>query len=214
MRIKSASGNTLILSGLLLIAVALFLTGINLFTAFHASQTAEYAAANLMQIIETDSIADDSTEASTDTIEPPDYVIAPQMAMPVSDIDGQDYIGLLDIPTLDLSLPVISEWSYPHLKIAPCRYSGSVYLDDIVICAHNYSSHFGNLKKLRIGDELTFTDMDGDTFSYEVTELTTLPSTAIEEMKTKTPGDDWDMTLFTCTIGGKSRLAVRCIRTL
>ena len=48
--------------------------------------------------------------------------------------------------------------------------------------------------------------MDGNVFRYEVVELETLMPTAIEEM---TSGD-WDLTLFTCTIGGGSRVTVRC----
>ena len=48
--------------------------------------------------------------------------------------------------------------------------------------------------------------MDGNVFSYEVMALETLAPTAVEEM---TEGD-WDLTLFTCTVGGTTRLAVRC----
>ena len=78
----------------------------------------------------------------------------------------------------------------------------------MVIAGHNYSGHFGTLKNLAPGDALSFTDIDGNVFSYTVVELETLPPYAVEEM---TSGD-WDLTLFTCTVGGQSRLAVRCKR--
>lgn len=67
-----------------------------------------------------------------------DYILNPEMDMPTQEIDGQDYIGTLVIESLGLSLPIISEWSYPRLRIAPCRYAGSAYLDNMVIAAHNY----------------------------------------------------------------------------
>ena len=74
----------------------------------------------------------------------------------------------------------------------------------------NMSMTIGNavreLKKLQPGDAVTFTDMDGNVFSHEVMALETLAPTAVEEM---TEGD-WDLTLFTCTVGGTTRLAVRC----
>ena len=54
------------------------------------------------------------------------------------------YIGVLQIPSLDLTLPVISDWSYPALQIAPCRYEGSAYDGGMVIAGHNFDSHFGN----------------------------------------------------------------------
>ena len=48
--------------------------------------------------------------------------------------------------------------------------------------------------------------LDGNVFSYAVSSLETLSSYAISDM---TSGD-WDLTLFTCTVGGQSRLAIRC----
>lgn len=121
---------------------------------------------------------------------------------------GVDYIGTLEIPALGLSLPIISEWSYPNLKLSPCRYQGSAYTDDLVLAGHNYPSHFGSLKNLYADDEIIFTDIDGNKFNYVVVEQEVLAATAIEEMSS----GNWDLTLFTCTIGGKSRMAIRCVR--
>ena len=135
----------------------------------------------------------------------PDYVLCPDMEMPVETINGIDYIGVLQIPLLELELPIASEWNYPNLKTAPCRYSGSAYLNNMIICAHNYSSHFGKLKSLSEGDVATFTDMAGNVFIYKMVERETLNSTDIEEME----DGDWDLTLFTCTVGGKTRVTIR-----
>lgn len=150
------------------------------------------------------SIAEREDSASAAGI--PNYMLNPEMEMPTVQIDGVEYIGAIDIPSLELSLPVISQWSYPSLRIAPCRYNGSPYTDDFIIAAHNYTVHFGSINKLRPGDHVIFTDVDGNTFIYEVVELETLAPTAVEQMKT----GDWDLTLFTCTIGGRSRVTVRC----
>ena len=73
----------------------------------------------------------------------PDYILNPEMDMPTQEVDGQSYIGVLELQPLGLSLPIISQWSYPGLRIAPCRYTGSAYQNDLVIAAHNYTSHFG-----------------------------------------------------------------------
>lgn len=132
--------------------------------------------------------------------------------MAVVEIDGYDYIGTLSISRFGLELPVMAEWSYAGLKIAPGRYEGSVWSDDLVICGHNYERHFGNLKNLEAGDVLTFTDVNGNVFSYEVREVTTLQPTDVAEMLDGA-GEAWDLTLFTCTIGGQARVAVRCSRT-
>ncbi len=188
-------GKGLIFTGLLLIAAALFLTGYNLFDQMRAQRSAAQAAAQLAERL-----------PQTRQTDVPDYLLTPEMEMPVETIDGVDYVGVLRIPALALELPVINQWSYPLLKIAPCRYSGSAYQNNLVLCAHNYASHFGNLKNLHIGDAVTITDMDGNLFTYQVAELETLPPQATEEME----NGDWDLTLFTCTVGGQSRVTVRC----
>ena len=37
------------------------------------------------------------------------------------------------IPSIGLELPVMDQWSYAGLKIAPGRYSGTTYADDLVM---------------------------------------------------------------------------------
>ena len=124
------------------------------------------------------------------------------------EIDGYLYIGYISIPSLGLDLPVMSTSSYEQLKIAPCRYHGSTKTDDLVIAAHNYERHFGGIKDLEAGDAVYFTDMDGVTTAYEVALVDTLSATAVEEMTSS----GYDLTLFTCTLGGQSRVTVRCDR--
>ena len=192
-------------AGLLLIAAALALAAYNVIDAQRAARSAAQALEALSQT--TAVSAAEPEEASADNA--PAYLADPEMPMPTVSFDGNDYIGRVDIPSLGLSLPVISEWSYPRLKIAPCRYTGSAYLDNLIIAAHNYSSHFGNLNRLNTGDTVTFTDVDGNQFTYAVSLIEDLPGTAIEEMQ----AGEWDLTLFTCTLGGRSRVTVRCERT-
>ena len=192
-------------AGLLLIAAALALAAYNVIDAQRAARSAAQALEALSQT--TAVSATDPEQASAD--DAPAYLADPEMPMPTVSFDGNDYIGRVDVPSLGLSLSVISEWSYPRLKIAPCRYTGSAYLDNLIIAAHNYSSHFGNLNRLNTGDTVTFTDVDGNQFTYAVSLIEDLPGTAIEEMQ----AGEWDLTLFTCTLGGRSRVTVRCERT-
>lgn len=195
--------------GLLLLLAALCLTAYNLMTDAMASMQVQVTLEALKPELEE---AEASEAVSVQPVretaleEIPDYLLNPQMDMPVKTVDGADYIGLLSLPAISLELPVIDQWSYESLRLAPCRYSGSAYTHNLVILGHNYAGHFRELKKLQPGDAVTFTDMDGNVFSYEVMALETLAPTAVEEM---TEGD-WDLTLFTCTVGGTTRLAVRC----
>ena len=197
--------------GLLLLLAALGLTAYNLWRDAMASISVDFVLEHLTPALSSRQAALPALPSGEDLEEAfiPDYVLNPEMAMPEETIDGRNYIGVLDIPALELSLPIISEWSYDALQIAPCRYSGSAYLDNLVIAGHNYRSHFASLPQLQPGDTVTFTDMDGNVFSCAVSSLETLSPYAISDM---TSGD-WDLTLFTCTVGGQSRLAIRCDRT-
>lgn len=163
---------------------------------------------------ETDSIKNQLNEAMTENLQAisvddrPDYVKNPYMEMPVLTIDGKDYIGYVIIPSLGLELPVLSAWSYPNLKIAPARYEGSVYLNNMILVAHNYKAHFGKLYTLEKGDFIQFRDIDNNFFDFTVEKKEELASRQVTEM---TSGD-WDLTLFTCTLGGESRVTIRCKR--
>jgi sortase A len=179
-------------------------------------QAAQQSAEILQQLTQTvtataepetaEEVTETEEEEPSDNSSVPLYVSHPDMEMPTIDIDGNAYIGWLDIPALSLSLPVMSQWSYPNLKISPCRYTGSAYQNNLVIAAHNYQSHFGTIKNLTQGDEVRFTDVDGNVFYYQVSEIEQLSPIAVKAMEES----DYPLTLFTCTIGGKYRVAVRC----
>ena len=126
--------------------------------------------------------------------------------MKVKKINGYGYIGYLSIPTLNLDLPVMSEWDYGRLKISPCRYFGSTKTDNLVIAAHNYRFHFGYLGNLKPGDSVVFTDMDSEVLRYKVDSVELLMPTDVD--KVKDSGDD--LILYTCTYGGAKRITVRC----
>lgn len=207
------SGSIWIFLGLLLLAAALCLTVFNMRQANEAGQVAKTVVAQLENRVETPvktqgAAAVQAAPTQETGPELPDYVRNPLKEMPTQTINGYDYIGVLAIPALGLELPVMSTWDYTRLRIAPCRYTGSVYQDNLTICAHNYASHFGTLRKLQVGDSVTFTDVGENVFSYTVTALETLAPSAVEEM---TEGE-WDLTLFTCTVGGATRVTVRCDR--
>ena len=204
---KNKKGTGLIIIGIVFVLAAAGLSAYNLFEEKNAGDSSAKAA----EILEQQIIIKDETEIFHNAAEEeiPDYILNPEMDMPETEIDGVKYIGTLSVPKIGLMLPVISEWSYPNLKIAPCRYSGSVYLDNMVIAGHNYKAHFKELENLSAGDEIIFTDIDGNVFSFAVGAKEILPPEAVEEM---TSGE-WDLTVFTCNTSGTYRVAIRCDRT-
>ena len=230
-RRKRRIGTVLLVLGFLAAAAALILTASNYRDDIEAGKSALADLHKMEEMLGIDADGDgligstpiedyykahgmDASERSSvrqeDVKNAPVYELHPDMTMPTVDADGHTYVGFLEIPAIKRILPVMDAWSYPNLKIAPCRFVGTVYAHDMIVCAHNYDRHFGLIKTLEEGDKVFFTDVYGDRFSYEVSEVTILQPTDVEEMKDP---EDWDLTLFTCTLGGATRVTVRCVMT-
>lgn len=149
------------------------------------------------------------TEIEIEITEPTETAEILPAEMPMVMIDGYEYIGYLSIPALELELPVMAEWDYSRLKIAPCRHFGSSRTDDLVIAAHNYKSHFGSLSKLNSGAEVIFTDMDGIENRYV---LVKAPETLAPDAVDAVQNSGYDLVLYTCTPGGATRVVAFCDR--
>ena len=216
-------GSVLIAMGLLLLAAALWLTAYNIWDGRRADQAAQSALQSLRAqvpgLAPTTTLADitqpapqpEEAQAAAETAEPTEPTeptLPGQREMPTVEVNGYRYIGELDVPSLELSLPVMEEWDYDRLKIAPCRFSGNVYEDNLVICAHNYPTHFSPLKYAPIGTQIKFTDAEGTEFYYTITSIDTIGPNDVEGMLS----GDWDLTLFTCNTSGQTRCTIRCER--
>jgi sortase A len=195
--------------GLLLLAAALALFCWNRWDAHRAAAYVEEVLPQLAAKVE-ENVTKRQEAQDTET-EPDDLPILPTIEEEPTlvTIDGVDYLGWVTIPDLGLELPVAWQWSYPQLRQTPCRYTGTVAENNLVIAAHNYDRHFGKLSSLTGGEIVYFTDGNGTTIAYEVVAVDILAPTDIEDM---TAGE-YDLTLFTCTYGGKSRVTVRCMRS-
>ena len=205
---KNRIGNILKGAGLILVTAAVLLMVYNLWDGHRARESEE---AILAEYLQENKKASESPDASDkeDKQNIPDYLLNPDMDMPeytLKSLGDVACIGILEIPALDLELPVISSWSYSSLRLAPCRYSGSAYKGDLVIAAHNYQSHFGGLRTLPEGSEVFFTDAVGNRFSYYVAVTEALTPWSVDDM---TSGE-WPLTLFTCTLDSQNRVTVRC----
>ena len=136
----------------------------------------------------------------------PDYQVNPRIEMPVFSVDGDPCVGVLDIPSEGIYLPVGAETEEDVLKMHPCRYAGTAYLENLVICGHNYRSQFGAVKRLPEGTLVRFTDGDGNVFHYEIAAAEILRPEETE----KAEHSGYPLSLITCTAGGDRRYVIRC----
>lgn len=181
----------------------LFSSDDNQYEDARAGREAESLLGDVQTIIE-----EQKTAASPAAAEEAPAPESPAPELPLAEIEGYDYVGVLSIPKLELELPVMAQWDYERLKIAPCCHFGSSRTDDLVIAAHNYKKHFGSLYLLEAGDQLRFTEMDGTDNLYEVTGVDTLSPTEVDAVQ----NSGHDLVLYTCTYSGQERVTAFCDR--
>ena len=129
--------------------------------------------------------------------------------MPVYSAGMINYIGIVEVPSVGICLPVTDGWNVNTLKKAPCRYYGTVDDNNLVIAGHNYKNgQFGDLKRVTAGDKVYFTKTDGERVPYTIRETEILNPTDVIPMVES----EFDLTLYTCTYGGKTRFTVRCVK--
>lgn len=126
--------------------------------------------------------------------------------MPAVEIDGTDYIGILELPSFGICLPVSYAWQEKDLHCAPSRFCGSVYGQGLVI-GGDYFGQFEFCDKIELGALVSFTDLGGAQFRYTVSRVD----------RRETPDAQWltegdfDLTLFCKAAYSAEYIAVRCI---
>jgi len=191
-------GKVFITLGIILIAISVSMIIYNKYEDLSAGKASQDVLAIIEENVEENNIENDLDILVNDS----------SKEMDTTKIKGYDYIGTIIIPKLNLELPIMSEYDYDRLKKAPCRYYGSIYTNDLIICGHSYKTHFRYLNKLKQKDLVVFTDVNNTSYIYEVLEIEVLEKTDVEKMI----NNDYDLTLYTCTNGGIDRLAIRCNR--
>lgn len=214
-KMKKTKGKYLIIFGLALLIAALTLI---IYNIAQDRKSGQYARSVLTELkIEISAAAQateqsESGEINAETVGEDLFEAYIEETDPIEEetavVNGDSYIGIISIPKLGIELPVMSEWSYPNLKLSPCRYTGDAESGNIIIAAHNYSSHFGNISELVSGDEIIFTAVNGKEYRYITVLSENLGGTDVERLVNDNE-NNWNLTLFTCTLSGQSRVCVR-----
>ena len=164
--------------GCILIAASL---GLVLYFQIRTNQSRENAA-RLTEIIQ--SLLPPETVGIMD-----DYTA---MEMPILQIEGQDFCGLVEIPAYGVTLPVYDTWDTTKISAYPCRFWGSAYDGSLIIGGADQAGQFDFLDRIDNGAVVTFTDVTGAEFSYTVDVVERYDSLPAEVLVEGNPG----LTLF------------------
>ena len=125
--------------------------------------------------------------------------------------DSISIIGLIDIPKITISYPIIKDSNTELLKISVCRFSGPMpnKIGNLCIAGHNYksSSMFSKLHKLNIGDSIFITDLNNVRLEYVVYDKFKVKQNNLECTKSS---NNVEVTLITCNDNNnKERVVIK-----
>ena len=212
----SGLGGRLMFCGILVLLAALLAAGDGLLR----ERAAQAAAQEALEQLHQQSLVQESTGSTPAAAEPepgsqplaasgassvpPD---APLAAQGQGDAPAPEFYGILRLPALGLELPVAQDCTPDRLNCCPCRFSGETD-STLVLAGHDFRRHFGGLRRLVPGDEVTFVDQAGQEHRYHMALSEVLPP----DGEALLAQGDWPLTLLTCTRGGTGRLAVRFVK--
>lgn len=188
--------------GLIFLAAGILLVLCGL--GIHLAQQQEDAVAGQTAAILLQYLDDKTVPVIIDTNMPSQDSIDP--VLPQKTYMGYHMIGSIEVPSVDVRLPVLGDWSEELLKVAPCRYQGNISDGNLIIMGHNYKAHFNPLHKVSVGAEVEFENAVGRIFCYRVAKIEKLHRTQGELL----PSDEYPLTIFTCSPGGLERVVLRC----
>lgn len=189
--------SVLIYLGLLLIVSALLLTFYNLAVDLHYGSKAKDTVEEIIEKIE-------EIKEEVPAFEELKYA-----NLLSYEIDGDYYTGVIEMPTIDITLPVLADASEKSLNIGPGVYVGTPYGSNFVIAAHNRLTFFSKIRDLKIDDLVYFMDAYGNIFEYKVVMHDIIPPENVSEMI----DSNFDLSLFTCDFSDTQRVTVRLIKT-
>ena len=120
-------------------------------------------------------------------------------------------IGVIDIPKINISYPIVKESNDNLLKVSVCRFSGPLpnRIGNLCIAGHNYknNSMFSKLYKLNVGDYIYITDLNNIKLEYIIYNKFIVNENNLDSMQSS---NNVEVTLITCNnINNSERLVVK-----
>lgn len=126
--------------------------------------------------------------------------------MPALEIDGNDYVCLIEITSFGIELPVARNWKSNDLTKSPCRFWGSIYNNDLIIGGKNQIGQFEFCEKLDIGEKISITDMRGAQFTFVVQKIERSSDVSFDSLSE----GEYSLSLFTKDRYDENYIIVRC----
>lgn len=181
-------------AGILLVAAAVAMVIVSAVSEKNARENARELVAQMREVMPS---AKDGEEDDREDVR-----------MPVLELDGADFAGIIELPLYKTELPVGASWDKRDVKKYPCRYTGSIYDGSLIIGGVGSAGQFDFMENVTCGDLVYVTDTAGARFAYEVTEVT-----VHDEIGKETLEKSGELVLFCTEKMGNGYVVAVCSRT-
>lgn len=130
--------------------------------------------------------------------------------MPSLELNGTDFCGIIEIPSVDCVLPISARWDEHNIEKYPHRFFGSVYNKSLIIGASDNKAQFDFLKTISPGDKVFITDVTGARYVFSVDTIEKSDSVDFEYLSSL----DSDLILFAKNTYGFDYTLIRCTSSL
>ena len=121
-------------------------------------------------------------------------------------------IGILEIPRIGITYPILSTTTDELLKISPCRFAGPMpnEVGNLCIAGHNNANGtlFGKTYLLNLNDEIKIYDLSGNAISYYIFNKFEVDASNTSCLSQDTGGEK-QITLITCNNLKGSRTIIK-----
>ena len=127
-------------------------------------------------------------------------------AMPVWQLQGEDFLGLIEVPSFGAALPIHALWEDGKLSSYPCRYWGSIYDGTLILGGSSGAGQFDFCERLDLGERILITDMQGTQFPCAVERIERADAPDYGKLSE----GNYPLTLFAKTSAG-NYIVIRCV---
>lgn len=131
----------------------------------------------------------------------------------ITEINPGDEIGIIEIESINLRNAIVESTDDKYLRYHVCHFENSAMAGEngnFALAGHSSTYYqnqvFNGLHKVNVGDTIKITTIN-DEFLYKITETLVVESNSIEVLDQDITKKE--ITLVTCTNGGKQRFIVK-----
>lgn len=126
-------------------------------------------------------------------------------------LSGYEVTGILQIPDLNQSWPIIASGDPAATAKIPSIYGGNPASGNLVIADSPDNQQFASLKDLPDGSEVVFTDISGREYRYQVATVETVPNSKLAAISRHR--ERWDAAIFTPNFSGRGQIVTRLVKS-